>query len=256
VPHTPLYERLRAEGRLRPAEFSGNNTDDDVQFEPAGMAAEDMRRGIHEILRGLFNADEAYRRALDMMTAVRPHIFRSPHRHAGDLRAAGVSLWRQGVQRLDGNYFALLYRAWRLDHRLRRDARAQKRRLRRALRNERLARALAGEVARIHELVTLASDYLVRFRPDATLAAIGQRAEELRARARAGHLSPDELRAVFRDAVACLRVKIRRHRFPGVKFSKAVESAVKSMHYERVMRSIVGAQAGLGGGAADSMRRS
>jgi len=241
VPHTPLYERLRQEGRLRPAEYSGNNTDDAVQFEPAGMAAADLKRGIHEILHDLFSPAESYRRALDMVSAVRPQIFSSRHTRLGELRAVAVSLWRQGVQRFDGDYFALLYRAWKMDRGLRREARVEKRGLRRALHSEQLARALAGERARVDELLTLASDYLVRFRPDAPLAAISQRAAELRERARAGLLSPDELRVLCENAVACLRVKIRSHRFPGIKFGKAMEAAIKSMHYERVMGSILSA---------------
>ena len=61
----------------------------------------------------------------------------------------------------------------------------------------------------------------------------------MRERARAGLLSPDDLRALIENAVACLRVRIRGHRFPGHKFSKAMEAAIKSMHYERVMASIL-----------------
>jgi len=237
IPHTPLYERLRREGRLRPAEFGGNNTDDDVQFEPAAMAAADLRRGIHEVLSDLFNPSEAFRRALDMLDAVRPHVFSTRRTRVGELRAVAVSLWRQGLRRRDREYFALLYRAWKLDQRLRREARGEKRRLQRALRSERLARACA---ARFDGLLTLASDYLVRFRPDTTVAAIGARAAELRERARAGLLSLEELREVIDGAVACLRAQMRGHRFPGLKFSKAMEAAIKSMHYERVTRSILG----------------
>ncbi|HEX9107492.1 MAG TPA: hypothetical protein VF832_09695, partial [Longimicrobiales bacterium] len=136
---------------------------------------------------------------------------------------------------------ALLHHAWKLDRKLRREARAEQRRLRGALRSEQLARSLAGERARLDELVTLAQDYLVRFRPDAPMAAIGQRVAELREHARAGKLSPDELRLLCENAVGYLRVKIRSHRFPGVKFGKAMEAAIKSLHYERVLRGMLGA---------------
>ncbi|HEX2779006.1 MAG TPA: radical SAM protein, partial [Gemmatimonadaceae bacterium] len=53
IPYTPLAERLRAEGRLHEAEFSGNNTDDEVQFSPARMSSEEMQRGYHRILERL-----------------------------------------------------------------------------------------------------------------------------------------------------------------------------------------------------------
>ncbi len=239
VPHTPLYERLRQEGRLRPAEFSGNNTDDAVQFEPAGMGAADLRQGIHEILHDLFAPEEAYRRALDMVSALGTQMFNARRTRVGELRAVAVSLWRQGVRRLDRDYFALLYRAWEMDRALKSGARAERRTLRRALRREQLTRALAGERARLEGLVTLAQEYLVRFRPDAPMAAIAERVAQLREHARAGKLSNEELRVLYEDAVACLRVKIRSHRFPGVKFGKAMEAAIKSLHYERVMSGML-----------------
>ncbi|HEX9108689.1 MAG TPA: B12-binding domain-containing radical SAM protein, partial [Longimicrobiales bacterium] len=131
VPHTPLYERLRQEGRLRLAEYGGNNTDDVVEFEPAGMGRADLKHGIHEILTDLFQPAEAYRRALDMVSALRPQIFNARRTRLGELRAVAVSLWRQGVRRFDGDYFALLYHAWEMDRALRREARAERRRLRR-----------------------------------------------------------------------------------------------------------------------------
>jgi len=50
IPHTPLAERLRAEGRLREAEYSGNNTDDEVQFQPLRMSIAEMQRGYYKLL--------------------------------------------------------------------------------------------------------------------------------------------------------------------------------------------------------------
>jgi radical SAM superfamily enzyme YgiQ (UPF0313 family) len=56
IPYTPLAERLRAEDRLLEAEFSGNNTDDEVQLVPRRMTPEEMRRGYHEILQQIGRA--------------------------------------------------------------------------------------------------------------------------------------------------------------------------------------------------------
>ncbi len=241
VPHTPLYERLRQEGRLRPAEFSGNNTDDDVQFEPAGMAPAEMKRGIHDILYRLFNATESYRRAQEMLAAVRPHIFARRRIRLGDLQAAFISFWGQGVGRFDRHYFALLYHAWRIDRQRRAEARVEKRRLRRALRASGGIRLLSGiSYARAEELIGLARDYLVRCRPDATLTTISERTAELRERVRTRALSAAEARAICENAVRYLKVEMRRHRFPGVTFTRAIEAAVKALHYEKVMASIVG----------------
>jgi radical SAM superfamily enzyme YgiQ (UPF0313 family) len=122
VPHTPLYARLEREGRLRPAEFSGNNTDDEIQFEPSAMTAAELRQGMHRILAGLFNPAESYRRGLDMLRAIRPHIFAGRRLDLGYLRGAAMSFWKQGVRRLDRRYFGLLWQAFRMDHQLYRNA--------------------------------------------------------------------------------------------------------------------------------------
>jgi len=63
IPYTPLTERLRAEGRLREAEFSGNNTTDVVQFVPRRMTAGEMQRGYYAILERLFSPGAMYRRS-------------------------------------------------------------------------------------------------------------------------------------------------------------------------------------------------
>jgi radical SAM superfamily enzyme YgiQ (UPF0313 family) len=244
VPHTPLYERLRAEGRLRPAEYSGNNTDDEIQFQPQAMDSTEMRTGIHEILYRLFNAQESYRRALDMLSAVRPHIFSTRRIRLGELKAAWVSFWTQGVARLDRHYFLFLYRAWKIDREITRAARAEKRRMRRDVRAGALAAVSAQGRARLERWIGFAHDYRVRFRPEAKLTAVRARASELRERLNTGGLlSADELRPVYQHAASYLRVQVRRHRFPGMTFTRAIEAAVKGLHYEKVMSNIVGARA-------------
>ena len=61
IPYTPLGERLRDEGRLREAEFSGNNTDDEVQFVPRRMSIAEMQRGYYQILEALFAPGAMFR---------------------------------------------------------------------------------------------------------------------------------------------------------------------------------------------------
>ena len=38
------------------------------------------------------------------------------------------------------------------------------------------------------------------------------------------------------------RIAVNRHRFPGVKLERAIEAAIKGLHYETVMRAIVGGE--------------
>jgi radical SAM superfamily enzyme YgiQ (UPF0313 family) len=240
VPHTPLYARLKREGRLHPAEYSGNNTDDEIQFEPSAMTAAELRQGIHRILDGLFSPAESYRRGLDMLCAIRPHIFAGRRLDFGYLRGAVLSFWKQGVRRLDWRYFALLWQAFRMDRQLYRTARREARRLGRAVRRigSRPLPDLRPSRERVDELVSHAQDYLVRFRPDTSLDQVRAWAAGVSERLRRAP-SADDVRAVYSNARSYLKVRMRSHRFPGVKLVGAIELAIKELHYERVMRTIV-----------------
>ena len=242
VPHTPLWERLRREGRLQAAEYSGNNTDDEVQFVPLGMTTDQMYQGIHDILSRLFNPKESYRRALDMLRSVPPHIFSRRRVEARYLKSAFLSIWKQGIRRLDRAYFSFLWQAGRLDRKLRRRARSDARRLRRLLRKPQYGSAVWAEddLALWEELVGQAQDYLVRFRPDERLDQVREWGGGVRARMTLDTLSLEDARKVYEYALRYLKVQMRIHRFPGVALSRAIEAAIKSLHYERVMNTVVG----------------
>ena len=258
IPHTPLYERLRGEGRLLPTEFSGNNTDDHVQFEPRGMTVAELREGIDRVLYRLFDRREAYGRALDMLRSVPPHIFGRRRTELRYLKGALASFWKQGVSRMDRAYFALLWKAHRRDRELLVGARRQARRLGRLLHAKAGAKlaSLRPDPERMEELVGMAQDYLVRFRPDIDLEPIAERFAELRGRVRAGLLPPEEARRVYADARRYLRVARRRYRFPGVHLARAFEAAIKGLHYERVMISVVGGGGGASGASREAKPRS
>jgi radical SAM superfamily enzyme YgiQ (UPF0313 family) len=240
VPHTPLFERLKRENRLRLAEYTGNNTDDEVQFDPRGMTGAQLREGMHHILYQLFNPAESYRRALSALQAVRPQIFVRRRLRFGYLKAAVISIWQQGVRRLDRDYFSLLWHALRLDHEVRRDSRRQARALTARLRKMGSdADALLGDArVRMEQLLELAHDYRVRFMPEQRLEHVARWLADTRERLRLGHVPPAEIRTVYDQAAKYLRVLVRRHRFPGANLAKAIEAAVKALHYEKVMTSI------------------
>jgi radical SAM superfamily enzyme YgiQ (UPF0313 family) len=241
IPHTPLWERLGSEGRLQPAEYSGNNTDDEVQFVPLNMTEEEMQRGIHSILAQLFDPAESYRRALDMIRSVQPHIFSGRRMQLRYVKSALMSVWAQGIRRLDRAYFAMLWRAGRLDRSVRRRARQDVRRLRRMI--KRLRRGdrpeLCDDSSWTAELVAHAQDYLVRFRPEERLEQVRVWVAEVQDKARLGALSADDARAIYENARRYLKVQMRRHRFPGVALAHAIEAAIKGLHYERVMNAVV-----------------
>src|SRR5215472_9727325 len=115
IPHTPLAERLRAEGRLREAEFSGNNTDDAVQFVPRHMTIDEMQHGYYEILERLFAPGAMFERSCALLERLEPHIFHGGGGvRAADVRAALRSLWRQGMRHARRrDYFRLLWTGMR-----------------------------------------------------------------------------------------------------------------------------------------------
>jgi radical SAM superfamily enzyme YgiQ (UPF0313 family) len=228
IPHTPLAERLRAEGRLMEAEFSGNNTDDEVQFIPRHMSVEEMRDGYYQILEQLFAPGAMYRRAGSLLERLRPHIFRGRTLKKSDVRAALRSLWRQGiVRRSRGDYARLLWRAAKLDLSRRREA------------SRALADVERGEVAALATLVERARDAIIRAQPSKSLSEVGEWAAAIAARIEQGTPTAEDVQSLRRWAREFWIRQRAVHRFPGAYVVKAFDLAIKGLHYETVMTGIV-----------------
>lgn len=242
VPHTPLAERLAEEGRLRETEYSGNNTDDEVQFLPANMTMAEMKRGYHATLERMFGPGEMYRRASALLDRLKPHIFRGGGLRRSDLRAAAKSLWRQGVVREKRTrYLALLWKALRLDRARAREARRVAAEIDRRFREmgSQGRDALAQvEAEAISDLVEKAREALVRAEPGRRLEEIGEWATGLRERIEARSPTTEDLEALRRWTGEFFRRQRRVHRFPGAYLVKAFELAIKGFHYETVMRGM------------------
>jgi len=228
IPHTPLAERLRSEGRLMEAEFSGNNTDDEVQFVPRHMSPDEMREGYYLILEQLFAPGAMYRRAGALLERLRPHIFRGKGIRRGDVRAALQSLWRQGVIRPSRvGYARLLMKAARLDLARLREA----------------SRALAGvdraDLASLASLVERAREAAVRAERSKSLRDVADWAASIRHRIEQGTPTAEDIESVRRWAREYFRRQQLVHRFPGAYVVKAFDLAIKGLHYETVMTSIV-----------------
>ena len=243
IPHTPLSERLRAEGRLREAEFSGNNTDDEVQFVPRRMSTDDMHRGYFRILEQLFSPGAMYQRSRALLARLEPHIFHGGQMRPADLRAGLRSLWRQGIVRASRrDYFGLLSMALRRDLASFRAAgrgRAEMtRRLQSLSRRDRPSIA-EREIEWLSALVDRAREALVRAQPEQRLEEIATWATTIRARIAARTPTTDDLRTLYRWSREYFVRKRRQHRFPGAFLVKAVNLAIKGLHYETVMYGIV-----------------
>jgi radical SAM superfamily enzyme YgiQ (UPF0313 family) len=228
IPYTPLAERLRAEGRLREAEFSGNNTDDEVQFVPRNMSADEMRDGYYLILEQLFSPGAMYRRAGTLLERLRPHIFRGKQLRKSDVRAAFQSLWRQGVVRSSrSDYVKLLLKAARLDVARFREASTALATIERAN-----ATALAAMVDRAREAI-------VRAEPGKALRDVSEWASAVRRRIDQNTATVEDFESLRRWTREYFVRQQGVHKFPGAYLVKAFDLAIKGLHYETVMTGIV-----------------
>ena len=64
-------------------------------------------------------------------------------------------------------------------------------------------------------------------------------AADVRTRMSVEALSVEDAQAVYENARRYLKVQMHRPRFPGVILSRAVEAAIKGLHYERVMEAVL-----------------
>ena len=244
IPHTPLAERLREEGRLLESEFSGNNSDDDVQLVPKLMSPEAMRINYHRILQSLFGPGEIYRRAGDLIDRLNPHIFRSAHVSRGDLGAAMRSLWRQGVVSEQRRaYLRLLWKAARSDFARYRDARRGAadlgRKLKALARESRVLHLTEEKASELSAMIERARDALVRARPDRTLEDVRRTVERMREGLEARRVAREDAELLYGLNREFFRYARRVHRFPGAYLVKAFELSIKGLHYETVMMGIV-----------------
>jgi len=245
IPHTPLNERLRAEGRLRETEFSGNNTNDVVQFVPRRMTAVEMQRGYYGMLERLFSPAAMYRRSSALIERLEPHIFRGGGAtRRVDVRAAIQSLWRQGVAgRARREYFRLLWKGVQRDAaRFReagRSATEMKLRLATARAHDHAADSAVPETSALSTLVDRARDAVVRAERLRPVTEVDAWATSLKQKIEAAAVAPEELQALYRWSREYFVRQRRLHRFPGAYLVKAFNLAIKGLHYGRVMRGIV-----------------
>ena len=95
------------------------------------------------------------------------------------------------------------------------------------------------EIELLSGLVDRAREALVRARPEQRLEEIAAWATTLQARIAARAPTRDDLHALYQWSREYFVRQRRQHRFPGAYFVKAVNLAIKGLHYEIVMHGIV-----------------
>jgi radical SAM superfamily enzyme YgiQ (UPF0313 family) len=244
IPYTPLTERLRAEGRLREAEFSGNNTTDVVQFVPRRMTAGEMQRGYYAILERLFSPGAMYRRSGALIERLEPHIFHRGATRGTDIRAALRSLWRQGVAgAARREYFKLLWKGVSRDAARFREAGRSASEMTQQLGSlpavGRRSVGAADATPPLSILVDRAREAVLRAERTRPLAEVDAWAASLRQKIEERRLGPDDLRSLYRWSREYFVRQRRLHRFPGALLVKAFNLAIKGLHYDTVMHGVV-----------------
>jgi radical SAM superfamily enzyme YgiQ (UPF0313 family) len=94
LPHTQLWRRLKAEGRLL-RQSLGNNTLAELDFIPK-MDAQELLAGYRRVVQTIYSPREYFERALACLAQLGASA-RTPVAFA-ELLAVGRSLWRQGLR--------------------------------------------------------------------------------------------------------------------------------------------------------------
>ena len=235
MPHTPLFSKYKQEGRLIETEYTGNNTDDEIQFYPKNMTVEEMRAGIHYILTSLFNSKELYHRALGSMERFHPHIFSRKSFQPFLIKAGALSMFKQGIKRLDFHYFHYLYKAIRLDWKQMSEIKKQ------IGETQRRWLQFKEREYNPHDYQTMlenAKGYLIRCKPDLHLEQVYERFNNWSLRLQNKMITPQELEEIYASALLYLKTKRELFTFPGTYLVRAFELAIKGYHYEQVMNHI------------------
>ncbi len=243
LPHTVLYDELEREGRLMKSEFVANNIDDEIQFIPKRMTMDEMREGIKRITKTLFHHSEAFRRSLSMLRNTPPHIFSSKRFEWSYLKAAALSMWRQGIKRVDSNYFSFLRRAISLDSESIRRAKGEFRELRRiwlpVLRSNvseiRLSEDMCGS---LEKLLDILPDAIIRYKTNIARDAAGEICKGMRKSLADRVMKREELLFAYEAVSLYYDRRSRQYSFPGYYLKRFFELAVKTLHYETVVETL------------------
>jgi len=109
---TPLYARLKAEGRLN-EEMSGDNADGTTNIIPK-MDMHELREGYENILRTIYSADGFYQRVKTFLSNYKP-VKSTVHLEFQEVLALFRTIWKIGILSSErGYYWNLIF--WTLFH--------------------------------------------------------------------------------------------------------------------------------------------
>jgi radical SAM superfamily enzyme YgiQ (UPF0313 family) len=109
---TPLYDRLKAEGRLN-EEMSGDNADGSTNIIPK-MDIRELKEGYETILKTIYSAEGFYKRVKTFLTDYKP-VSAPVHMETQEILALFRTIWKIGILSSDRGYYWNLF-FWTLIH--------------------------------------------------------------------------------------------------------------------------------------------
>ena len=235
MPHTPLYVDLKEQGRLVGGVDARNNIDETSQFQPL-MGVEQLHEGFTHILSTLFDRKALYGRARDVLDRVDLHIFRGRVLTRGEYMAVGHSVVRQGLKRLDGEYFRFLKEAFKRDRNSLQAIRGEATTftdLWNSMTQSARDRVELEEqdVKGFTQMLQYAHDALVRYGADKGLSEVRDFVQGVKEALGDGNIGLEQARLVYEKAMVYCEARMEHFKFPGVYLTRAFELCIIGNHY-------------------------
>jgi radical SAM superfamily enzyme YgiQ (UPF0313 family) len=244
MPHTPLYVDLKEQGRLIGGVDARNNIDETAQFHPM-MGTEHLHQGFTHILATLFDRKALYGRARDVLDRVELHIFRGRILTRGEYTAVLHSIVKQGLRKLDGEYFRFLREALKRDREGLAEIRGEATRftdmwntLRKSSAHDRL-RLEEQDVEGFGQMLPYAHDALVRYGADKGLSEVGDIVQGFKESLGKGDIAVEQGRLVYERAMVFCEARMGHFKFPGVYLARAFELCIIGKHYKTCADNVI-----------------
>ena len=226
---------MKEQGRLVGGVDARNNIDETAQFQPL-MGAEQLHEGFTHILTTLFDRKALYGRARDVLDRVDLHIFRGRVLTRGEYMAVGHSVVRQGLKRLDRDYFRFLKEALKRDRLSLQEIRGEATRftdmwnsVRQSARDR--LELEEQDVKRFTQMLQYAQDALVRYGADKGLTEVRDFVQGFRESLGKGDIALEQGRLVYERAMVYCEARTQHFKFPGVYLTRAFELCIIGNHY-------------------------
>ena len=246
MPHTPLYVEMKNQGRLIKVDAFGNNVASNLGFKPK-MGEADFQEGYLHIIRSLFDMDPIYERAKSVVSGVDTNIFDKGRIRYGELRAAVISMYKQGRTkglRFDPRYWSLIKEGISEDNRMKIWALDELGSLKNILQliNEPKSGSISLDEylsAQFERMINPARQAFIRFDLAQELDQIAEFFSEIQNSIKQGSLSRENALKIYKGSATYFQTCVKMARFPGCNLIKSLRLAITGLHFNKIAQGIL-----------------